>query len=753
MDYTQRTNKLAHHVALSESERTAGGPAAALAEPGFCVTRWESGPQVFPQGRLPVRGVRPLEVCRAWKSLTGDAGWAGVLAEGAISRPPRTATVIFSPGQEMLPLVVEALALVPPQKRWEVTFSTYFTRLPAGLECQWRFVLAGSAEANAARANPHALVIDLTRASGQASGGRLVEAARTGLLPEAEVARQAPAAATTQNVPAEGFAVTAPHQTSSAASRETQERVYALRDRDEPKSVDIGFKAVARTAPSAPPPKSSALKWTLFAAAALIATIGLFGGGTAAVYYFFGEHPVPRSQPVVADPIKIPPKETPKTLDQAQKPAVVKNNPPAKSEAVASRHVPRDPPPRVPPRSDPKLPKPVEQPAPIAMVPKPEPDPFEAIKKRKKLLRLPALPDFGSSNPPQKLVDLSVSDPKRLKLRLLGAHQVFDEKTEFEITPVQASTKTDSPTWTVNRQVTTATGSDKVPVGTLLLKSGELQYSWDSDIHRRAGAVDINKLRYCPLEISYGPEKVVVQFDPQNAAVADIKLSTGNSMRKTVGVLENTKLDKNDRPPLENLLVKVRDLKVARQPEGVTIKSLGVIPLSLHGSKRATFRFVHSNATNAQPGRPLLELQISLFEVPDADIKFYVALNGFSLPDPHPLLDAKDESPTKFDEKVFAEEKKKNESELKRCKKKLHEVEGYHMPSKEEQELRREVGQCEANKRWFDSVTALYSALKNSTTLSFELCLPIEDGLPEVLVLKSHGYEGGDQTSARNGGT
>jgi hypothetical protein len=397
------------------------------------------------------------------------------------------------------------------------------------------------------------------------------------------------------------------------------------------------------------------------------------------------------------------------------------------------------------------VPKPVEKPAPIATVPKPEPDPFEAIKKRKKLLRFPPLPDLGSSNAPQKLVDLSVSDPKRLQWRLLGAHQVFDDKTEFEITPVPASTKTDSPTWAINRQAATTTGSDKVRVGTLLLKSGELQYSWASDVHQRA--VDINKLRYCPLEISYGPEKVVVQFDPQNAAVADIKLSTGNSMRKTVGVLENVKLDKNDRPPLENLLVKARDLKVARQPEGVTLERLQANPLSLHGSKSAAFRFVHSKAPKAEPGRPLLELQVTLFEVTNADIEFSVTLNGFSRPsDRQGLLAAKDESATNFDERTFAEEKKKNESELKRCKKKLHEVEGYRVPSKEELELRREVERCEENKRWFDRVTALHSALKNSTTLSFELCLPIEDGLPEVLVLKSHGYEGGDHASARKGG-
>jgi hypothetical protein len=100
---------------------------------------------------------------------------------------------------------------------------------------------------------------------------------------------------------------------------------------------------------------------------------------------------------------------------------------------------------------------------------------------------------------------------------------------------------------------------------------------------------------------------------------------------------------------------------------------------------------------------------------------------------------------------VFAGEKKKNESELKRCRKELKEVEGHRVPSREEHDLRLEIKRREENKQWFDRVWALYSALKNSTTLSFELCLPIEDGLPEVLVLKSHGSEG-DHTSARNGG-
>ena len=755
VDYTQRTNKLAHHVALSENERTPGGPAVALAEPGFCVARWDNAPQVFPKGRLPTQGVRPLEVCRAWKALTGDAGWAGVLAETANNRPTRTATVIFSPGQEMLALVVEALALIPPQRRWEVTFSTYFTRLPAGLDCHWRFVLAGSPEANAARANPHALLIDLTRPLGPASGGRLVEAARTGVLPETEPARQAPAAAATQNVSAEGFAATARHQTQSLIPQATEEPVYALKDQGEPKPIDWSPQTVVRPSPSVAKQKSSVLKWILFAAAALIATVGLFGGGAAAVLYLFGEKPRVGPQSVVVDPQKDSPKQTPKTQER-QKIQEVKNNQPPKSDRVEALPNPLPKGPQAPPASKSPALKPPTESVAVTKVPKSEPDPFEAIEKRKRVLRFPPLPDFGSSTAPQPLVGLSVSDPKRLQWRILGAHQVFDGKTEFEITPDPSATQTDSPAWAVNRQFATSPGPDHMRVGTISLKNGDLQYLWASEVHQRA--VDINKLRYCLLEISYGPKKVVVQFEPQNAAVADLKLSTGTALRKTVGVLENArldnvKLDKNDRPPLENLLVKVLDLKVARQPDGVTLKRLGVSPLSVHGSRSATFRFVQSKGPKATPGHPLLELQISLLEVTDADIKLSVTLNGFAQPfDAQRMLSAKDELPTKFDEKGFAEEKKQNESDLKSCEKALREWQGYRTPPPKYFALKQELKGYEANQRWFEAITALYSALKNSTTLGFELCLPIEEGLPEVLVLKSHGHDEVDHTSARNGG-
>ena len=81
---------------------------------------------------------------------TGDAGWAGVLAESFLADPQRPAFLIFEPGMELLPFFVEALALLPAESRWDVDFSTYFTKLPQGLNCAWRGVLAGSPEAKRA---------------------------------------------------------------------------------------------------------------------------------------------------------------------------------------------------------------------------------------------------------------------------------------------------------------------------------------------------------------------------------------------------------------------------------------------------------------------------------------------------------------------------------------------------------------------------------------------------------------------------
>lgn len=191
-DYSQRTNKFVHHVVAEAGELPRGGPAWALQQPGFVETAWRGEPRYLDGGR-PIPNGEPLPaVCRAWEMETGDAGWAGVLA--AATTPDRPAYLIYRLGQEPLTLIGEALALLPPERRWEVTFSTYYCGMPPDVWCQWRCVIDGTEEARLAESQSGALVLRLSPDQGAAPPTELVEAARTGrrLTPAAVAAAPVP---------------------------------------------------------------------------------------------------------------------------------------------------------------------------------------------------------------------------------------------------------------------------------------------------------------------------------------------------------------------------------------------------------------------------------------------------------------------------------------------------------------------------------------------------------------------------------
>ncbi len=178
LDYSGRSNKYAHHVVLEPNERPEGGPAWLVGHPGFLQEAWDGEPRLLPAGQTPPRGDRPPGVAGAWKALGVDAGWAGVLAESFLADPRRPVFLIFRPGMDLLPLFVEAIALLPPPRRWDVEFSTYFTSLPRGVNCPWRGVVEGSPEAQNALRLPNALTINLCGSLGRAEGRALVHQAR-----------------------------------------------------------------------------------------------------------------------------------------------------------------------------------------------------------------------------------------------------------------------------------------------------------------------------------------------------------------------------------------------------------------------------------------------------------------------------------------------------------------------------------------------------------------------------------------------
>jgi hypothetical protein len=190
-DHTARSNKIATYLVLAPDELVPAGPAWLLSQPALLRSEWSGAPAwIDAPVRVPTTrdtGPRP---CVAWQAATGDAGWAGVLASAFLRDQSRPIHVIYSATIEPLPLVEEAIRLLPEWARWRATFSTYFLQPVAGTPCAWRFCLDGTPAADAARQSK-GLVIDLTRTAGPAPESRFTRMARTGIDEEAVAAQKA----------------------------------------------------------------------------------------------------------------------------------------------------------------------------------------------------------------------------------------------------------------------------------------------------------------------------------------------------------------------------------------------------------------------------------------------------------------------------------------------------------------------------------------------------------------------------------
>ena len=179
VDYSQRTNKIAHHIALADPLPRCG-PAAVLLQPGFMRTEWDNQCRTLSAGpEVPSITLVP-SVCQEWEKRTGDAGWAGVIANAWLQTSGKPVWIIFSEWQSsgLLAMMNEATAILPENRRWQATFSTYCTNLPPDIDCRVRCVIQGSDEARMAIAR--GLVIDLTKPMPNAVGSPAAQAARMG---------------------------------------------------------------------------------------------------------------------------------------------------------------------------------------------------------------------------------------------------------------------------------------------------------------------------------------------------------------------------------------------------------------------------------------------------------------------------------------------------------------------------------------------------------------------------------------------
>lgn len=184
LDYSGRSNKLAHHIVL-EGAAGPAGPAWLLGRPGWMINRWDGRVEQFPSARIPPQQPRPAGRCDEWARVTGSAdkaGWAGIMAESFLADPDRKVFLIYPPKVDVLALFEEAIALLPESRRWDVTFATYGASLPKTVDYLWSGIVAGSTEVQQSLRFVNALRIDLTDLKSPPPGGALVQTARTGVV-------------------------------------------------------------------------------------------------------------------------------------------------------------------------------------------------------------------------------------------------------------------------------------------------------------------------------------------------------------------------------------------------------------------------------------------------------------------------------------------------------------------------------------------------------------------------------------------
>jgi hypothetical protein len=172
-DPSGRSNRLAHHLVLEGMCLPPEGPAWLLSQPGLVQEAWDGRVQSLPARAGLPRGEQPPWGCRRWEALTGDPAWAGVLAEDFLKEPWRPVYLLYPRGTDVLGLLAEALALMPAERRWEVTFSTFYRSGPAAISCAWRGLPLEAPEAADLHRRQGIRILELTPSLGPAPANGL----------------------------------------------------------------------------------------------------------------------------------------------------------------------------------------------------------------------------------------------------------------------------------------------------------------------------------------------------------------------------------------------------------------------------------------------------------------------------------------------------------------------------------------------------------------------------------------------------
>ncbi len=186
LDYSGRTNKIADHIIPSTDEIAKYDIVSILRKQDLFHTSWTDSPQTLTESITFPERKSSARICATWQKITGDAGWAAALALAGEKMSP--VCLVYRTGQDVLDLILEALALLPADLRWKITFSTFYTKCPPDIKCLWRAVMAGTPEETALRGIHDMKFIDIA-SLGQvpdATNDRMrayLQLARTGIPP------------------------------------------------------------------------------------------------------------------------------------------------------------------------------------------------------------------------------------------------------------------------------------------------------------------------------------------------------------------------------------------------------------------------------------------------------------------------------------------------------------------------------------------------------------------------------------------
>jgi GTPase-associated protein 1, N-terminal domain type 2 len=145
LDFTARTNHLAHHLVFS-AEEVAGlpSPAAILRHWGGWLCAWDGEPRLLEP--VPMETFTqipgPQLPAATWQQLTGDAGRAAGLLESELARG---CYLLYPAGaeQQFLECLGETLQLLNPAgesplRAWQYTFTTFLQGEDAVADFTWR---------------------------------------------------------------------------------------------------------------------------------------------------------------------------------------------------------------------------------------------------------------------------------------------------------------------------------------------------------------------------------------------------------------------------------------------------------------------------------------------------------------------------------------------------------------------------------------------------------------------------------------